>query len=66
VVKPRAIIDKLNAELVKILHAPNVLDRLAGDGPIPIGNSPQEFAAHIKAEQAKWGKVIREANVRIE
>ena len=63
---PRAIIDKLNSELVKILHAPNVLDRLAADGPIPIGNSPQEFAAHIKAEQAKWSKVIREANVRIE
>ena len=63
---PRAIIDKLSVELVKILHTPNVLDRLAGDGPIPIGNSPQEFAAHIKAEQAKWSKVIREANVRIE
>ncbi len=63
---PRAIIDKLNAELVKILHAPNVLDRLASDGPIPVGNSPQEFAAHIKAEQAKWSKVVREAHVRIE
>jgi tripartite-type tricarboxylate transporter receptor subunit TctC len=63
---PRAIIDKLNADLVKILHTPNVLDRLAGDGPIPVGNSPQEFTAYIRAEQAKWGKVIREANVRIE
>jgi tripartite-type tricarboxylate transporter receptor subunit TctC len=63
---PRAIIDKLNAELVKILHAPKVLDRLESDGPIPVGNSPEEFAAHIKAEQAKWSKVIREAHVRIE
>lgn len=63
---PRAIINKLNSELVKILHAPNVLDRLESDGPIPVGNSPQEFAAHIKAEQAKWSKVIREAHVRIE
>jgi len=63
---PRAIIDRLNVELVKILHAPNVLDRLASDGPIPIGNSPQEFADFIKAEQAKWSKVIREAHVRIE
>jgi tripartite-type tricarboxylate transporter receptor subunit TctC len=63
---PRAIINKLNAVLVKILHAPNVLDRLESDGPIPVGNSPQEFAAHIRAEQAKWNKVIREAHVRIE
>jgi tripartite-type tricarboxylate transporter receptor subunit TctC len=63
---PRAIINKLNAVLVKILHAPNVLDRLESDGPIPVGNSPQEFAAHIRAEQAKWSKVIREAHVRIE
>ncbi len=63
---PRAIVTKLNSELVKILHAPNVLDRLESDGPIPVGNSPQEFAAHIKAEQAKWSKVIREAHVRIE
>lgn len=63
---PRAIVDKLNAELVKILHASNVLDRLAGDGPIPVGNTPEAFAAFIKAEQAKWSKVIRDANVRID
>jgi tripartite-type tricarboxylate transporter receptor subunit TctC len=36
------------------------------DGPIPVGNTPEEFAAVIKSEQAKWGKVIREANIRIE
>lgn len=63
---PRSIIAKLNAELVKIIHTPNVLDRLAGDGPIPIGNAPEEFAAYIKAEQAKWAKVIRQANVHVE
>ncbi len=63
---PRTIIAKLNSELVKILHTPNVLDRLAGDGPIPIGNSPEQFAAYIKAEQEKWGKVIRKANVHVE
>jgi tripartite-type tricarboxylate transporter receptor subunit TctC len=43
-----------------------VLDRLEGDGPIPIGNSPDEFTAYIKAEQAKWGKVVKEAHVRID
>jgi tripartite-type tricarboxylate transporter receptor subunit TctC len=63
---PAAIVARLSTELVKILHTPNVLDRLEGDGPIPIGNSPEEFTAHIKAEQAKWGKVVREAHVRID
>ncbi len=63
---PRAIVDKLNAELVKILRTSNVLDRLVNDGPIPVGNTPEEFAAFIKAEQAKWGKVIREAKIRID
>jgi tripartite-type tricarboxylate transporter receptor subunit TctC len=63
---PPAIVARLSAELVKILHTPNVLDRLEGDGPIPIGNSPDEFTAYIKAEQAKWGKVVKEAHVRID
>lgn len=63
---PQAIIARLNADIVKVLRTPNVFDRLAADGPIPVGNSPQEFAAHIRAEQAKWSEVIREANVRIE
>jgi tripartite-type tricarboxylate transporter receptor subunit TctC len=63
---PRAIIDKLHGELARILHNPSVLDRLVNDGPIPVGNTPEEFAAVIKSEQAKWGKVIREANIRIE
>jgi tripartite-type tricarboxylate transporter receptor subunit TctC len=63
---PRPIIDRLHGELAKILRNPGVLDRLVNDGPVPIGNTPEEFAAVIKAEQAKWGKVIRDANVRIE
>ena len=42
------------------------LDRLAADGPIPVGNTPEEYTAFIKAEQTKWGKIVREANIRIE
>jgi tripartite-type tricarboxylate transporter receptor subunit TctC len=63
---PAAIVAKLNADIVKVLKTPNVFDRLAADGSIAIGNSAQEFAAFIKSEQVKWGKVVREANVRIE
>ena len=63
---PRVIIERLHGELAKILRMPNVFDRLASDGPVAVCNTPEEFAAFIKTEQAKWGKVIREANVRIE
>ena len=63
---PKPIVDRLNTELVKILHMPGTLDRLASDGPIPIGNSPAEFAAFIKAEQVKWSQVVRAANIRID
>jgi tripartite-type tricarboxylate transporter receptor subunit TctC len=62
----QAVVAKLSVDVVKVLRVPNVFDRLANDGPIPVGNTPQEFTAHIKSEQVKWSKVIREANVRIE
>ena len=63
---PRPIVDRLNTELVKILKDPKVLERLVNDGPLAIGNTPEEFTAFIKSEQAKWSKVIKAANIRIE
>jgi tripartite-type tricarboxylate transporter receptor subunit TctC len=62
---PRAIVDKLNVEIVKIMHMPAVVDRLSPDGTLAIGGTPDEFAAFIKSEQAKWSKVVREANITI-
>jgi tripartite-type tricarboxylate transporter receptor subunit TctC len=63
---PRAIVDKLNVEIVRIMRTPGVFDRLAADGTLPVGSTPEAFAAFIKAEQAKWSTVVREANIRIE
>ena len=63
---PRAIVERLNSEIVKILRAPNTMERLAADGSIVIGNTPEEYAAFLKAEHAKWSKVVREANIRVE
>jgi tripartite-type tricarboxylate transporter receptor subunit TctC len=63
---PRPIVDKLNAEIVKIMRTPGVFDRLAADGTTPTGSTPEEFTAFIKAEQAKWSKVVREANIKSE
>jgi tripartite-type tricarboxylate transporter receptor subunit TctC len=61
---PRPIIAHLNAELVKAMHSPEMKERLAGIGTEPVTNTPEEFAAYIHAEIAKWGDVIRKANLR--
>jgi tripartite-type tricarboxylate transporter receptor subunit TctC len=60
------IIRKLNAEMVKILKTPAVVSYLAKEGAVPKGSTPAELAATMQAELAKWGKVIRSANIRFE
>jgi len=61
-----AIVDTLNREIVKITRIPELRERLAGDGAEPAGTSPEEFAAHIKRELARWAKVIAQAHIRPE
>ena len=62
----REIVMRLNRELVKVLQTPAVRERLATESIEPIGGTPEEFAAYIKSEFAKWGKVIRDAGLRAE
>ena len=61
---PREIIVKLNREIVKILRLPDVRERLAVQGAEPAGNSPEEYAALLKADLARWAKVVKMANIR--
>jgi len=61
---PRPAIARLNAELVKVMHSPEMKERLAGIGTDPLTSTPEEFAAYIQAEIGKWGDVIRKANLR--
>jgi len=63
---PREIVQRLNAELVKIINLPEVRERLESLGMEPAGTSPEEFAAFQKAEVAKWAKVIKDGNIRIQ
>jgi tripartite-type tricarboxylate transporter receptor subunit TctC len=63
---PRPIIDRLNREVVNVAQRPELRERLVADGAEPVGNSPEEFAAHINRELARWGKVIKDANIRLE
>ena len=60
---PQAIIGKLNAEIVKILRQPDLKERLSSEGAEPAPSTPAEFAALIKTEIAKWGKVIASAGL---
>jgi tripartite-type tricarboxylate transporter receptor subunit TctC len=63
---PQDIVDRLQKEIAKIVAAPDVKEKLDALGFIPIANSPQQFGARIKAEMAKWGKVVHAAKLKIE
>jgi tripartite-type tricarboxylate transporter receptor subunit TctC len=62
----RNVVGKLNTELVRILNLAEVKERLVGLGAEPVGDTPEEFAKFIRAEAAKWGKVIKALNLKIE
>ncbi len=63
---PRAIVDKLQAEVARAVRAPDLRDRLLAEGAIPVGNTPEQFAAFIKNELARWAKVIKSAGIKVE
>lgn len=63
---PQAIIDKLRSEVATIINLPDVRRNLELEGAQPIGNTPAEFAAFVKAEREKWSKVVAEADITIE
>ena len=62
----RNIIDHLHRETVKALAQPDVKERLATLGAEGVGNSPEEFRAFVKAEIAKWARVVKEAGLKVE
>ena len=61
---PAAIIERLNNAIVKGLAAPDARERLAAFGGEAGGSTPGEFAAHIRGEAAKWGKLIRSLGIK--
>jgi len=61
---PKTILTRLNAELVKIMHAPELKERLAAMATDPATSTPEEFADYIKREIAKWGEVVRQAGLK--
>ncbi len=63
---PAAVIARLNREIVAILHLPEVVERLSGQGAEALGSTPEEFASYIKSESVKWAKVVRESGAKAE
>jgi tripartite-type tricarboxylate transporter receptor subunit TctC len=63
---PKAIIDLLHSQIVNVMALPDVKERMAVLGFEPVANKPEEFAARIETEIPKWGKVIRDANIKAE
>ena len=63
---PREIVQRLNTEAVRAMHAPDVRERLEALGGEPMNGSPEDAAAFLKKEYEQWGKVIREAGIRAE
>jgi tripartite-type tricarboxylate transporter receptor subunit TctC len=63
---PKEIVDKLSREIARAAATPDVKQKLEAMGFTPVANTPDEFGARIKVEMEKWGKVVRDANLRIE
>ena len=61
---PRAVVDRLHGEIVKLLQLSDVTARMAADGAESVGSTPQQLAAHVKAERDKWARVIKQTGIR--
>jgi tripartite-type tricarboxylate transporter receptor subunit TctC len=57
-------VNQLNAEIVRILNLPDVREKLLGIGMEPVTNSPDEFAAYVQSEIAKWAQVVKVSGAR--
>ena len=63
---PRAIVDQLSREISTAVRSSDVIERLALEGVVPVGSTPEQFAAHIKKELADIGKVIKASDAKFE
>ena len=63
---PRAIVTRLNTELNRALASPDLKEKLLAQTAETVGGTPEAFAAIIKADYAKWGKVVRDINLKLD
>ena len=63
---PRALVNKLNAEIVRITRLPEAREQFAAQGAEPVGSTPEEFSRHLRTEIDKWEKVAKAVKMRAE
>jgi tripartite-type tricarboxylate transporter receptor subunit TctC len=63
---PKFIVDKLQAEIKRILNEPELAERLKDQGLTAIANTPDQFSKVLKSEQDKWTRLVREKNLSLE
>ncbi len=61
---PRAIVERISKETATAMQSADMQKRLAGEGSEPVGSTPAEFGAHIRAETDQWARVIKQAGIR--
>ena len=63
---PQAIVDKLNAEIRKVVNAPAVKETWAKQGAVPMNMTPAEFGAYLEKDIVKWANVVKTANIKVD
>jgi tripartite-type tricarboxylate transporter receptor subunit TctC len=63
---PKHIVDRLNAQIVNVMRTTEAREWFAEQGAEPITDTPQGFAAYIKADYERWGPIIREAGIKVD
>ncbi|MES2562997.1 MAG: tripartite tricarboxylate transporter substrate-binding protein, partial [Pseudomonadota bacterium] len=60
---PKNVVDKINADVQKVMRSPELIEKLKAEGSDAVGNSPELYARFLREELAKWAKVIKFANI---
>jgi tripartite-type tricarboxylate transporter receptor subunit TctC len=60
------VVARLQQDIAKVLAMPEISRKLVQDGLEPVGNTPEQFREFLVADKAKWGRIIKQANVKAE
>ncbi|MCX7136251.1 MAG: tripartite tricarboxylate transporter substrate binding protein [Proteobacteria bacterium] len=63
---PKPVIDKLNAEVARVLRTPEMKEKMIGLGTEVVANTPEQFAQYLREETAKWSKIVKDAGIKLE
>jgi tripartite-type tricarboxylate transporter receptor subunit TctC len=63
---PRPVIERLGAELQRVMQLPEIRERLLAQGIEPVGNAPAEFSRQVRSELAKWARIVKESGARVD